>query len=136
MCLVFDFLCVTQFTFFVLDFERRVEYTTLAKELLSKRWYMTVQLTYQASLAFNNMAMIIQTVQIVDWAIAEIAGRSCATPEFYPRFRFHCPKSVEDGATPFGDSTYVLSIGFIITALVCAPLGYLNLDDNIIVQRV
>lgn len=69
---------------------------------------------------------IIQSVQVMDFAIAAIAGKSCAVPEFYPNFGFHCPDPVSGDITVFG-SIYVLSIGFIVTALVCAPLGFWNL---------
>jgi hypothetical protein len=37
--------------------------------------------------------------------------------------------------TVFGN-VYVLSIGFIVTALVVAPLGFWNLDDNIMIQKI
>jgi hypothetical protein len=38
--------------------------------------------------------------------------------------------------TPFGTGKIVLSIGMGIVALLSIPLGYWNLDDNIIVQNV
>jgi hypothetical protein len=40
-----------------------------------------------------------------------------------------------DAATPFPHE-YVLSLGFLIILVVAIPLGYFNLDDNIVVQQV
>ena len=36
--------------------------------------------------------------------------------------------------SPFGDD-YVLSLGFLIVLVLCVPLGYFNLEDNIWVQQ-
>ena len=41
-----------------------------------------------------------------------------------------------EDVTPFGTGKIVLSIGRGIVALLSIPLGYWNLDDNIIVQNV
>lgn len=60
---------------------------------------------------------------------------SLSFPQFYPSFSFHCPSPVDGSITPFGDM-YLLSIGFVLTAIVCLPLGFWNLDDNIKVQKV
>jgi hypothetical protein len=116
-------------------FTKRVEYTGLAYYYLGQRGYYFTQFFFQFSLAFNNMSSIIQSVQVMDFALVAIFGKDCAIPEFYPNFSFHCPEPVKHDITPFGD-IYLLSIGFIITALVCAPLGFWNLDDNIIIQKV
>jgi len=117
-------------------FDKRVEYTTLAYYYLGRHGYGITQLFFQLSLACNNISSIIQSVQVMDFAIAGIFGHSCATPEFYPHFRFACPPAVSGDITVFGNDVYLLSIGFIITALVCAPLGFWNLDDNIVIQKV
>ncbi len=105
------------------------QFTSLAYFYLGRVGYGVTQLFFQLSLACNNISSIIQSVQVMDFAIAAIFGKSCATPEFYPQFRFWCPEAVADDITVFG-SMYLLSIGFIITALICAPLGFWNLDDN------
>jgi hypothetical protein len=112
-----------------------VEYTSLAFFYLGRYGYAITQFFFQFSLAFNNISSIIQSVQVMDFAIAAIFGKSCAVPEFYPDFSFHCPPAVDGDITVFGN-IYVLSIGFILTALVCAPLGFWNLDDNIVIQKV
>jgi hypothetical protein len=38
--------------------------------------------------------------------------------------------------SPFGRGIWVLSWGFVATALVVVPLSFLNLDDNIVMQNL
>ena len=116
-------------------FAKRVEYTSLSFYYLGRVGYLVTQFFFQFSLAFNNISSIIQSVQVMDFAIAAIFHRSCAIPEFYPHFSFHCPAPVTGDITVFG-GIYVLSIGFLVTALVCVPMGLFNLDDNVVIQKV
>jgi len=118
------------------EFVQRVEYSSLARYYLPGRHsYMVAQLFFQLSLLCNNISGIIQSVQVMDFAIAAVAGKSCAIPEFYPHFSFHCPDPVDNHITVFGNDIYLLSLGFILTALVCIPFGFWNLDDNIVIQK-
>lgn len=34
----------------------------------------------------------------------------------------------------FSNNVYVLSLGFMVTLVMVIPMGYFNLDDNMIVQ--
>ena len=54
--------------------------------------------------------------------------------EFYPHPGWLWVTSQGTGVTPFGD-VYLISIGFVVTLCLIIPLGYFNLDDNIIVQQ-
>ena len=63
------------------SFDKRVEYTSLAYYYLGRTGYGITQLFFQFSLAFNNISSIIQSVQVMDFAIAAIAGKSCGIPE-------------------------------------------------------
>ena len=63
------------------SFNKRVEYTTLAYYYLGRYGYGVTQFFFQFSLAFNNISSIIQSVQVMDFAIVAIAGKSCAIPE-------------------------------------------------------
>jgi len=83
----------------------------------------------------NGISMIVQSVQVMDFTIGELFGRSCAIPEFYPNFNFGCPDPVSGSSTIFGDGVYVLPLGLIVTMLVVLPMGMVNLDDNIFVQK-
>lgn len=33
------------------------------------------------------------------------------------------------------EGKYLISIGFVIVMILCVPLGYVNLDDNVVVQE-
>ena len=115
-------------------FQRRVEYTTVGKELLNHKSYLVLQLLYQLSLAGANMAMIIQSVQVVDFIAVAAAGRSCALPAIAPVFRFYCPDPVSNGNTPFTD-TILVSLGWYVLAVCVIPLSMVNLEDNVFVQK-
>lgn len=33
------------------------------------------------------------------------------------------------------EGQYLISIGFVVVMILCVPLGYVNLDDNVVVQE-
>ena len=51
-------------------------------------------------------------------------------------YAFPIDQTSSQDVTVFGTGKIVLSIGMGIVALLSIPLGYWNLDDNIIVQNV
>jgi len=60
--------------------------------------------------------------------------------EFYPHFGWvwATTNSTVNGASVFGVPgvyTLVLPLGFVVTIILIIPLGYFNLDDNMIVQK-
>jgi hypothetical protein len=61
--------------------------------------YGVTQVFFQLSLACNNISSIIQSVQVMDFAIADIFGRSCSVPEFSPEFKFYCPEAIDGQRT-------------------------------------
>lgn len=36
---------------------------------------------------------------------------------------------------PIFEGQYLITIGFVIVMILCVPLGYVNLDDNVVVQE-
>ena len=116
-------------------FQRRVEYTTVMKHFCSHRWYVVLGVFYQLSLTVTNLSLIVQSVQVMDFTIVAIAEKSCTFPEFSPNPGFRCPDFVPGGITPFDTSIYCVPLGLYFTALFVLPLSYLNLDDNIWVQK-
>ena len=60
---------------------------------------------------------------------------SCAI-EFFPKPSAYCVSTGVDDAAPFGSDKILCSIGFMVVLLFSIPLGYFNLDDNIIIQKV
>eukprot|EP01059_Diplonema_ambulator_P037311 TRINITY_DN9809_c0_g2_i1.p1 TRINITY_DN9809_c0_g2~~TRINITY_DN9809_c0_g2_i1.p1 ORF type:complete len:694 (+),score=177.40 TRINITY_DN9809_c0_g2_i1:34-2082(+) len=132
-------------------FEQRIEFTTLAKHHFTGgyRWlYVATLCIFLASFLTTLIASVIESAQTMDSALIEIFGKSCAL-QFHNSsdadvgvgsFGFVCVgdesrsgSSTED--SPFGDSAYVISIGYILVLTVALPLGYWNLDDNIFVQN-
>ena len=116
-------------------FQKRVEYTTVAEYYLPRNGYYVVQLFFQLCITCNNMSMIIQSVQVMDFTIVAIAGRSCALPQIVPHFGFSCPDPVVGDITPFGSTMYLVPLGWFVTAALVFPLSLCNLDDNVKVQK-
>jgi hypothetical protein len=118
-------------------FQKRIEFSSLAHHYFPRWGYLLTQIFFLLSLLCNNLTSIIQSVQVADWALIAAFNRSCALPEFYPSFSFYCSSAAVDTLgdnTPFGN-IYLLSLGFLLTALIVLPLGFFNLDDNVFVQK-
>jgi len=118
-------------------FAKRLEYTNLANLLLPRKLYWVVQIFYQLSILAQNVAMIVQSVQVMDFTLVALTGYSCAMPQLAPSFAFRCSYPggfVSDGINPFGD-WYLVSLGWVVTAVLVLPLGFINLDDNDAVQQ-
>jgi hypothetical protein len=113
-------------------FHERVEFSTVAKYYMPKWLYYFVQIGLNANLIFVNIASIIVCAQTMDLAILAVMGRTCGF-RFWPDPWWMCVDTVGTGVTPFGD-VYILSLGFLLVVLMVVPLGFFNLDDNIIVQ--
>ena len=116
-------------------FQGRVEYTYLAQKVFSRRVYVAILIMYMFSFQSSNIASVIESAQTMDVTLISLFNKTCAL-ELIPNPGFTCVNSVTTAAgsnSPYGDS-YVISLGFIIVLILTLPLGYMNLDDNIIVQ--
>lgn len=113
-------------------FQGKVELTTLVKFFFPRWFYLIVLLILIVSLLSLIIASLIVSAQTLDFAFVAVKA-TCAV-EFYPDFGWTCVETAGKDITPFGDS-YVLSLGMIVILLIVAPLGYLNLNKNIIVQE-
>ena len=117
-------------------FSRRVEYSDVMRQHLRRPLYLVTAFFYQVALLTTNIALVIQSVQTCDFAIAAVLGHSCLLPQVAPSLQaVSCPAAVTGGITVFADGTYGLPLGFFLTAVVVVPLGLLGLDDNIWVQK-
>jgi len=117
------------------NFENRVEYSTLCRHYFPQRCATVCIIVFQLAMFSANISNIVQTSQVFDSTIDAIFGDSCAM-ELYPRpFHFFCGTSTSD-ITPFGTGKIVLSIGALTVAVGSLPLGYWNLDDNMVVQNI
>ena len=88
----------------------------------------------------QNISNIIVSAQSVDDALLASVGTTCALTLYDPSggpLGFNCVTSDNDNVvtdSPF--SGYVVSVGYLIIALVTIPLSYIALDGNIIFQVV
>lgn len=65
----------------------------------------------------------------MDFTLVAIFGKSCGM-QFYPSFAaWTCANDMND-VDPFGSNVVIFSVGVIALALICIPVGYWNLDDN------
>ena len=118
------------------NFTRRVEYSTLCRHYMPKWAFWILLAVYQLSLLGTNIAMIVQSMQVMDFTIAQITGMTCAAPQFSPSFEFGCSAYNESlaGVTAFECDAWLIPLGFYITAVIVIPLALINLDDNQYVQ--
>jgi hypothetical protein len=73
----------------------------------------------------------------MDFTLVALTGYSCAMPQFSPDFAFTCSYPggyTLDGISPFGN-WYLISLGWFLTCAVVMPLGFIDLDDNDLVQK-
>ena len=118
-------------------FQKRMEYTNIAQFYFPPWLYWVAQIFYQLSIMAQNVSMIIQSVQVMDFTLVALTGYSCAIPQFSPGFAFTCNYPggyTTDGVSPFGD-WYLVSLGWLVTCAVVMPLGFIDLDDNDAVQK-
>jgi hypothetical protein len=115
-------------------FQDAVELTTLVKYHFGSVMYYIIFTILNTCLLSLNVASIIATAQTIDFAALALAKHTCGL-EFYPRFMaINCiMEAVPDHPTPFGP-VYILSVGMVLVLLVVVPLGYINLNKNIVVQ--
>ena len=122
-------------------FQGRVEMMFLAQELLPRLVYLTTIFFFIFNLQITNISAIIESAQTTDATLISIFGKTCGlnvVPDKNNHGGFQCVGHHGAGAhniddSPFGDS-WVVSLGFILIAVVSIPLGYWNLDDNMIIQ--
>jgi hypothetical protein len=91
------------------------------------------------SFQLANISSIIESALTADGLLLELFGGTCAL-ELLPRPRARCiSRSSGDSAThdaPFSDAWLVVSLGYMLVALLTIPLGYYNLDESIWVQKL
>eukprot|EP00854_Cymbomonas_tetramitiformis_P027200 gene27200-33484_t len=116
------------------NFDLKMELSNITEHYFGRQGltYAITQFIFQFMLLTICMSTIIQSVQALDYMLVDIFGRSCAL-ELSPLPGFVCDD--RDGISPFKD-LYVISAGYVICACVCIPLGTLNLDENINLQKV
>ncbi|KAJ9449833.1 hypothetical protein DIPPA_05178 [Diplonema papillatum] len=128
-------------------FTQRIEFTTLAKYHFvgpQRKWYLVTLILFLLSFLTTLIASVIESAQTMDKALIEIFDKSCAFQLHNTTghdvhgpgsFGFVCTSDDSaSGDSPYGNDAYVVSMGFLVVAVLAVPLGYFNLDDNIWVQ--
>ena len=122
-------------------FQSRVEMMSIARLSLPRYAYYCTLMIFIFNLLIQNISAIVESAQTTDATIVAIFGKSCGA-EIYPNQTFTCvggggnfinTTAVIIADSIFGDA-WILSVGFILVALLAIPLGYWNLDDIIGVQ--
>eukprot|EP01094_Clydonella_sp_ATCC50884_P006758 TRINITY_DN1594_c0_g2_i1.p1 TRINITY_DN1594_c0_g2~~TRINITY_DN1594_c0_g2_i1.p1 ORF type:complete len:412 (-),score=121.43 TRINITY_DN1594_c0_g2_i1:1068-2303(-) len=113
-------------------FQGRVELTTLAYHYFPAWGYWLTQIFLNFSLQALNISSIIVSAQMMDFTLVSLFNFLCAF-EFFPHFGYVSVSELGNDTSPF--TGVVISLGFLIVLIVTVPLGYFNLDDNMIVQQ-
>ena len=123
-------------------FQSRVEMMSIARLSLPRYAYYCTLMIFIFNLLIQNISAIVESAQTTDATIVAIFGKSCGA-EIYPNQTFTCvggggqnfinTTAIIIADSVFGDA-WILSLGFILVALLAIPLGYWNLDDIIGVQ--
>jgi amino acid permease len=113
------------------NFQMRVEFPDLLKFYLPRAWYLLSMLVYLGFMVLTLMTYVIQTAQVLDYAFVHSTGYAWGL-QLYPDFG-PVRGAEKHSSTPFGDST-VISVSFLVLAVVCGPLSHKNLDDNVPLQ--
>lgn len=114
-------------------FRDRIEFGPLARFFLGRVGGLVVQLFLNLSLLAQVLVSIIVSAQVCDLLLVRVAGRTGAL-EFWPNPGWQWAADLGAGDLPFAKDSYVLSLGVLVVIVIVVPLGYINLDDNIIVQ--
>ena len=119
-------------------FKERVELPTLAQIYFPNHpwvfWATSGLLNF--SLTALNVSSIIVCAQTMDFMFVSF-GWSGAL-EWYPHFQFVEATKTSSLSTPFTQSAGgfegFISLGYLVVMTLSIPLGFMNLDDNIIIQ--
>lgn len=130
----------------VTSFRDRVEYTSIVQYYFGRIGYIFSQIGLNGALQSLNIISVIQSAQVMDNAISAIFHHTCAlniSPFENPgdnvtvleSVRFWSCQDTNDvsGGNPWGCHV-VLSMGYLVALVIALPMGYFNLDDNMVIQ--
>eukprot|EP01121_Diplochlamys_sp_Union-15-3_P021941 TRINITY_DN916_c0_g1_i2.p1 TRINITY_DN916_c0_g1~~TRINITY_DN916_c0_g1_i2.p1 ORF type:complete len:401 (+),score=32.44 TRINITY_DN916_c0_g1_i2:45-1247(+) len=110
------------------NFSKRWEFANVIKHYYGKKAYVIGQLLLNICLVANCIASIIVSAQVMDDFLIFAFSRSFAFE--FDKGRFIRSTGDYRSATPFDNSQYVVSLGYIICMTICIPFGWLNLEEN------
>ncbi|KYQ92285.1 hypothetical protein DLAC_06769 [Tieghemostelium lacteum] len=114
-------------------FQLRVEFTMLCRFYFGKWGYIIAQIFINISLQATNIASIIVCSQVMDSMLIFLFKKTCGLA-MYPSVEWVCETVQSESSSPFTNHYMFFTLGYLIVLVLIIPLGFLNLDDNIIVQ--
>eukprot|EP01095_Lingulamoeba_sp_RSL-Kostka_P006062 TRINITY_DN186_c0_g1_i1.p1 TRINITY_DN186_c0_g1~~TRINITY_DN186_c0_g1_i1.p1 ORF type:complete len:498 (-),score=105.27 TRINITY_DN186_c0_g1_i1:4-1497(-) len=116
-------------------FTERLEFATVIRHYFGQKAYILAQIFYNLSLQTLNISSILVTAQVMDELLVYVFGNSYALQVWPPAFVPAVNKG-DDNVVPFVDDNLVFTLGYLICMVICMPMGFLNLDENIYFQYV
>eukprot|EP00697_Spironema_sp_BW2_P000005 gnl/Spiro4/10027_TR5317_c0_g1_i1.p1 gnl/Spiro4/10027_TR5317_c0_g1~~gnl/Spiro4/10027_TR5317_c0_g1_i1.p1 ORF type:complete len:600 (+),score=99.18 gnl/Spiro4/10027_TR5317_c0_g1_i1:171-1802(+) len=108
------------------NFEQRIEYSSIVRYYCGPRTELFFQVFLNITLQAYSIASIVVCAQMADQFLIWVAGHTVAL-ELYPHPGFHL---FEDIDYLYSSAVVTISVGYLITMLICLPMSMLNLDDN------
>eukprot|EP00040_Diaphanoeca_grandis_P030813 m.182974 g.182974 ORF g.182974 m.182974 type:complete len:581 (+) comp32140_c0_seq2:152-1894(+) len=132
-------------------FRGRAEYTSIAAYYFGRSGYIAAQIGLNGALQSLNIVSVMQSAQVMDRALAEVAGQSCGINISPFTYYSENHTAIEGGTSiwncvdteqlsaimpnPWG-CHLIVSAGYLITLGMAIPAGIFNLDDNMILQVI
>lgn len=132
------------------NYTKNINFSTAFRVIVGEDWFVLSETLFIMSCMVQACAAIVETAQSLDGFLASfVVGRTWAlqilpwpslvewSPEdCRPETEFEVESGLED-CTPFHDAgDLVLTLGFVLAALVFYPLGRGNLKETIVIQIV
>jgi len=115
-------------------FEGRVEFMEMARALFPRWGYYIVFILFLFNITTSNVSAILESAQTLDQTILMVFGQVCAL-ELSPDFGVVCvTESSIDIDSVFGENIEYVSVGFVALAIISIPIGFWNLEENMIIQ--
>jgi amino acid permease len=113
----------------------RWEFCALVGHYFGPRAQTLASVLYNISLQSTNVAAMIVSAQVLDVFIIYVAGHSVALDyhEWPPHLIRSEPSLTDPSQGSLTDpwlTQWVISAGFVVSAVIAVPLGYINLEDN------
>ncbi|KAK5577202.1 hypothetical protein RB653_002142 [Dictyostelium firmibasis] len=113
-------------------FGLRVEFTMICRFYFGKWMYIVSQIFINTSLIITNIASIIICSQVFDSLMVFIFKKTCGIS--FSNGWLCVIENSSDGGSPFQNDYMFITIGYLAILVLVVPLGFFNLNDNIIIQ--
>ncbi|TPX34663.1 hypothetical protein SmJEL517_g02723 [Synchytrium microbalum] len=115
-------------------FQGTVEFGTLINFYFGPASHVAGQIFLYGALESSAIQAIILSAQTFDNIIIDIFKRSCGV-SFGPDSGWFCVSELSSGS-PYGNEWMLCTGGLILVAILCVPMGLVDLDSNVWLQIV